>query len=92
MISRSSNVIASTLLSLGPKRVQKAADVCSSPQKTTIHTARTARKYQSPNYANMAYIFENYIPVQTFWCKIWIHTCTILGIGLIFTTVAPIFD
>ena len=66
------------------------------PQKTIVscltHTARTDRKYQSPNYANMAYIFENYIPVQTFWCKIWIHTCTILGIGLIFTTVAPIFD
>ena len=62
------------------------------PILNTFHTARTDRKYQSPNYANMAYIFENYIPVQTFWCKIWIHTCTILGIGLIFTTVAPIFD
>ena len=60
--------------------------------KQSIHTARTDRKYQSPLCANMAYIFEIYIPVETFWCKIWIHTCTILGIGLIFTTVAPIFD
>ena len=58
----------------------------------TIHPARSDQKYQSPNCANMAYIFENYIPVETFWCKIWIDTCTILGIGLIFTTVAPIFD
>ena len=56
------------------------------------HTARTDRKYQSPLCANMAYIFENYIPVETFWCKIWIHTCTILGISMIFTTVAQIFD
>ena len=57
-----------------------------------VHTARTDRKYQSPLCANMAYIFENYILVETFWCKNWIDTCTILGIDLIFTTVAQIFD
>ena len=58
----------------------------------TLHTARTARKYQSPLCANMAYISENYILVETFWCKNWIDMCTILGIGLFFTTVAQIFD
>ena len=58
----------------------------------SMHPARSDRKYQSPNCANMAYIFENYMSVETFWCKIWIDMCTILGIGLIFTTVAPIFD
>ena len=46
------------------------------------HTARTDQKYQSPLCANMAYIFENYILVETFWCKNWIDMCTILGIGL----------
>ena len=51
MISRSSNVIASTLLSLGPKRVQKAADVCSSPQKNKIFLqTRFAKKQFQLNY------------------------------------------
>ena len=27
----------------------------------------------------MTYIFENYTTVDTFWCKNWILTCTILG-------------
>ena len=61
-------------------------------QTFETHPARSDQKYQSPNCANMAYIFENYMSVETFWCKIWIDTCTILRIGLIFTTVAPIFD
>ena len=77
---------------LGLERLIQARSKMSLYAFSAAHTARTARKYQSPLCANMAYIFENYIPVQTFWCKIWIHTCTILGIGLIFTTVAPIFD
>ena len=43
------------------------------------HYARNDKKYQSSLCANMAYIFENYTSVETFWCKNWIHTCTILG-------------
>ena len=53
-----------------------------SSTKDHFHPARSDQKYQSPNCANMAYIFENYIPVETFWCKIWIDTCTIFGICL----------
>ena len=45
----------------------------------TYHYARNDKKYQSSLCANMAYIFENYTSVETFWCKNWIHTCTILG-------------
>ena len=34
-----------------------------------LHPARSDRKYQTEMYANMVYIFENYIQVATFWCK-----------------------
>ena len=50
-------------------------------EKPNSHPARIDQKYWIALYANMAYIFEIYTPLWTFWCKNWIHMCTRLEVS-----------